>query len=408
MSWMFIGAVVVLIAVLVLLVVLPWLQQRPEQENLTQANIAVVKERLKELQREVDEGLLSEQDMRQASDEIKISLVEEQQEESKGAANASFVLACGALLALLVGGFAYFKASNIDHLQDAQAALDALPKLSAKLAEGQGENFTPQDFQQLTLAIRKRLQENPEDGQGWMYLGRIWMALSQTEEAYAALEKALHFSPDDENVRMTYARALMMSDDKTQLDNARRLLASLIDGQPQNDNLVLMQAVVAGRLGDKQLLADSLARLEGKLPADSTIAMQLTERLASLNGEQPAKATVTGFNLTVEISEELATNLPDNGFLFVFAQDANSDNRMPAAVLRLPLDNLPLTVTLTSENAMAPNYSLEQLSTARLIARISTDQEAPAQPGDLEGTMETAVENGKVIDQTIVINKELM
>tara|TARA_B100001245_G_C22889489_1_gene428244 strand:- start:1995 stop:3212 length:1218 start_codon:yes stop_codon:yes gene_type:complete len=405
---MFIGAVVVLIAVLVLLVVLPWLQQRPEQENLTQANIAVVKERLKELQREVDEGLLSEQDMRQASDEIKISLVEEQQEESKGAANASFVLACGALLALLVGGFAYFKASNIDHLQDAQAALDALPKLSAKLAEGQGENFTPQDFQQLTLAIRKRLQENPEDGQGWMYLGRIWMALSQTEEAYAALEKALHFSPDDENVRMTYARALMMSDDKTQLDNARRLLASLIDGQPQNDNLVLMQAVVAGRLGDKQLLADSLARLEGKLPADSTIAMQLTERLASLNGEQPAKATVTGFNLTVEISEELATNLPDNGFLFVFAQDANSDNRMPAAVLRLPLDNLPLTVTLTSENAMAPNYSLDQLSTARLIARISKDQEAPAQPGDLEGTMEAAVENGKVIDQTIVINKELM
>ena len=84
MSWMFIGAVVVLIAMLILLVVLPWLTQRPEQENLTQANIAVVKERLKELQREVDEGLLSEQDMRQASDEIKISLVEEQQTESNG------------------------------------------------------------------------------------------------------------------------------------------------------------------------------------------------------------------------------------------------------------------------------------------------------------------------------------
>ena len=113
MSWMFIGAVIVLIAMLILLVVLPWLKQRPEQENLTQANIAVVKERLKELQREVDEGLLSEQDMRQASDEIKISLVEEQQTESNGSANASFVLACGALLALLVGGFAYFKASNI-------------------------------------------------------------------------------------------------------------------------------------------------------------------------------------------------------------------------------------------------------------------------------------------------------
>jgi hypothetical protein len=81
---------------------------------------------------------------------------------------------------------------------------------------------------------------------------------------------------------------------------------------------------------------------------------------------------------------------------------------MPAAVLRLPLENLPLTIKLTSENAMAPNYSLDQLSTARLIARISADQEAPPQPGDLEGSLEALVENGKVIDQTIVINKELM
>ncbi|WP_296046143.1 c-type cytochrome biogenesis protein CcmI [uncultured Alteromonas sp.] len=408
MSWMFIWAVVALVAVLILMVVLPWLRRRPEQENLTQANIAVVKERLQELQREVDEGLLSEQDMRQASDEIKISLVEEQYAESKGSANASFALACGALLAIAVGATAYYKASNIKHLNDAQAAIDALPNLSAKLAEGQGENFTPEDFQQLTLAIRKRLQENPEDGQGWMFLGRIWMALNQTEEAYAALEKALHYSPDDENVRMTYARALMMSDDKAQLENARRLLASLIDTNQQNDNLVLMQAVVAGRLGDKTLLADTLTRLEGKLPADSPIARQLSERLASLNGEPPVKKALTGFNLTVEITEEMATQLPDNAFLFVFAQDANSENRMPAAVLRLPLENLPLTIKLTSENAMAPNYSLDQLSTARLIARISADQEAPPQPGDLEGSLEALVENGKVIDQTIVINKELM
>ncbi|GGF74806.1 c-type cytochrome biogenesis protein CcmI [Alteromonas lipolytica] len=408
MSWIFVAAVVVLIALLILMVVLPWLRARPEQENLTQANVAVVKQRLSELQREVEEGLLSEQDMRQASDEIKISLVEEQQSQAQGKANASFILACGALLAIAVGTVAYVKASNIGHLTDAQAALDALPQLSSKLAAGEGQNFTPEDFQQLTLAIRKRLQDEPEDGQGWMFLGRIWMALNQTDEAYAALEKAIHFSPDDENVRMTYARALMMSDDKSHLENARRLLTSLIEQQQDNDNLVLMQAVVAGRLGDKTLLAGSLRQLEGKLPADSPIAMQLNERLASLNGETPVAKALTGFNLTVEISEELAATIPQNAFLFVFAQDANSDNRMPAAVLRLPLDKLPLTVTLTSENAMAPNYTLAQVTSARLIARISADQEAPAQPGDLEGTIEAPVQSGKVIDQTIVINKELM
>ena len=413
MSWLEFGlSVAALVAVLLILIALPWLRRGAEQENVSSANVSVVKQRLAELEREVSEGLLTEPDMRQASDEIKVALVDEAQEENRTVTSGGLVLLLGALVALGVGSWAYSQANNLDRLQATQEAIDALPGLSTKLAQGNGENFTPKDFQQLTLAIRKRLQMEPEDGQGWMYLGRIWMALDQQDQAFAAYEKAIHYAPGDSNVRTNYARALMASDDKGRLQSARQLLSSLLQDEPDNSNLVLMLAVVAGRLGDEAVLASNLSKLDGLLPADNPLMVQLQSRLTQLRGETPESASeaqqLTGFNIEISISDELAAKLPENGFLFVFAQDANSDNRMPAAVLRMPLSTLPATVTLTQENAMTPNYSLAQLSEVKLMARVSADQEAPAVIGDLEGVMNSEVVQGNILDATIVINKEIM
>ncbi|MEC8227073.1 MAG: c-type cytochrome biogenesis protein CcmI, partial [Pseudomonadota bacterium] len=194
--------------------------------------------------------------------------------------------------------------------------------------------------------------------------------------------------------------------------SARQLLSSLLQDEPDNSNLVLMLAVVAGRLGDEAVLASNLSKLDGLLPADNPLMVQLQSRLTQIRGETPESASeaqqLTGFNIEISISDELAAKLPENGFLFVFAQDANSDNRMPAAVLRMPLSTLPATVTLTQENAMTPNYSLAQLSEVKLMARVSADQEAPAVTGDLEGVMNSEVVQGNILDATIVINKEIM
>lgn len=409
MSWMFITAIGSLVAIMILLVALPWFWHNSETKNIHQANVAVVQQRLGELEREVEEGVLSKQDMRQASDEIKISLVEETQTEvpSKQQA-ASFILAFGALVALGVGGWAYYNTSNISKLTEAQLALDSLPQLSEKLAAGEGNSLTVYDFQQLTYAIRSRLQDKPDDAQGWMYLGRIWLALEQSSEAFAALEKAISYAPDDPAVRMTYVRALMTSDDIDQLRNAQRILTQLIDEQPANDNLVLMLAVVAGRVGDKDVLASTMQALDGKLPNDNPVVIQLRDRLASLNGESKSSPTLTGFSLTVEVSEALDGSLPVEGYLFVFAQDADSENRMPAAVLRMPLAELPATVTLTNQNAMAPNFTINNLKNARLVARISADPEAPAKPGDLEGQIEVEVVANRIVEKVIRIDKELM
>ena len=92
----------------------------------------------------------------------------------------------------------------------------------------------------------------------------------------------------------------------------------------------------------------------------------------------------------------------------MFAQDALSENRMPAAVVKMPLPSFPVTVTLTGDNAMIPGYSLAQLQRARLTARISVDEDVAPAPGELQGQLTEEIGQGEMISRELIIDKELM
>ncbi|MCP4236022.1 MAG: c-type cytochrome biogenesis protein CcmI, partial [Aestuariibacter sp.] len=107
MSWLEFGlSVAALVAVLLILIALPWFRRGAEQENVSSANVSVVKQRLAELEREVSEGLLTEQDMRRASDEIKVALGGGAREENRAVSAGVWVLILVVLVVLGVGGWA--------------------------------------------------------------------------------------------------------------------------------------------------------------------------------------------------------------------------------------------------------------------------------------------------------------
>ena len=98
---------------------------------------------------------------------------------------------------------------------------------------------------------------------------------------------------------------------------------------------------------------------------------------------------------------------PKGGYLFVFAQDADSNNRMPAAVVKQPLSSFPVEIVLDNTNAMLPNYTLAQLKNARLVARISVDDNVATSQGELQGAIVSPVSPDNVVSQHILIDKEL-
>jgi len=413
-----------LIALVLFFVALPFLRRKNHAQVDSLTNTQIVKQRLQELEREQQEGLISELDMRQAADELKVALVDETNPNlvASGKGDARLPLLVGAVLALVAGIWVYASVNQIAQVARATQAIEALPQLSEQLANGNGQNLTEQDIISLSLAIRQRLRSEPDDDTGWMYLGRLMLTVGQEVQAIEAIDKAVKLAPDNSAYRITLAQALMTTGEVNNLNRAQSLLLRLLAGAPENDNLALMMAVVSAQLGDLDNLTRYYQQVEGKLPADSDIGQRLAIRkqeLALQAGQVTLEASSTqekttelkaktGFSITVDVTDEARAALPASGFLIVFAQDAESQNRMPAAVVKLPLQRFPVTVKLDTENAMLAQYTLAMLSTVTLTARVSTDGDVAISPGEWEGSMIADVIPHKISDINLLIEKELL
>lgn len=405
-----------LITLVIVLVALPWIRRRQVAQRDVASNITIVKQRLAELEREAQEGLISESDKQKASDELKLALVDEAVDEKlAGTRSAALPLAIGAAIALVTAGVVYSSVNHLQQVEEATTAIESLPELSEKLASGNGQGFTAQDVTSLAFAIRQRLRTDPEDATGWMYLGRLWMSVGEDEQAIQAIEKALSIKPDDTTIRITYAQALMVTENAQRLGLAQSVLGKLVNENPDNDNLALMMAVVSARLGDLANTRTYFARIKDKLPPQNETRIGLEQRIAALQMQQQdvpdaseQVVATTGFEIEISVSDEMRSLLPETGYLIVYAQDNLSENRMPAAVVKMPLQNFPVSLSLTTDNAMMPAYTVASLSQARLTARISSDDDVMPAAGDLQGVLTAPVSPGEVHSIAIEINKELM
>lgn len=424
-----------LITLVLLIVAFPWLRNKNHAKQDSLSNTQIVKQRLAELDREVQEGLISEHDKRQAVDELKLALVDESAFQSHKTGNAKLPLAIGAVLAIACGVIVYAQVNQMGRVTQASQAIEALPELSQQLASGNANNLTQQDIASLALAIRQRLREEPEDDTGWMYFGRLMLSIGQEVQAIEAIDKAVSLAPSNSANRITLAQALMTTGDVNNLERAQSILLGLLNDNPANDNLALMMAVVSAQLGDLENTQRFYKQVEGKLPVDSDMAQRLVARIKELQGNTSEMAALqntaaeitdtsiaqdasseakntnseaqTGFSITVNLSDDAYTKAPKDGFLIVFAQDANSDNKMPAAVVKLPIEDFPVSVTLTTENAMMPQFTLATLSDVVVTARLSKDGNVAVSKGEWQGSVSASVTANEISSLSVIIDKEL-
>jgi cytochrome c-type biogenesis protein CcmH len=94
----------------------------------------------------------------------------------------------------------------------------------------------------------------------------------------------------------------------------------------------------------------------------------------------------------VELDPKLVKNAKPDDTLFIFARAAQGP-RMPLAVLRAKVSQLPMHYKLDDSMAMQPGMSLSNFKQVVIVARISPSGDAMPQTGDLEG-MSKAVEVG--------------
>lgn len=417
----YIGGVSVLVLMALLFISLPWLlrSKRAQQDVLT--NTRLIKLRLSELAVEQEQGLLSQSDREQAENELKLALLDESQDSVVVKQTTWWILLCGMLIGLAIAGAVYFKTNNLTQIFAWQDAITRLPELGKSINNKQ--DISNQELQDFALGLRTRLHEEPDNAVGWMLLGRVWGALNQPQTAKDAFEKSIQLNPNSVGALLSYVQALIQLGTEGDILQAKHVLQGVLKLEPDNVNALATLAVVSTELGDTLSAQGYWQRLQAGLEAsDPNYAMvqQKIDELASTNkaansadtqssaSTTSALAGGTRIELTVQIDEVLRAKLPKNGILFVFAQDASGQIRMPAAVVKLPLTNFPVTLELSDENAMMANYTLSNLTKAKLVARISLDENVAQAAGELQGEILVDLQADDLSKLTILIDKELM
>jgi cytochrome c-type biogenesis protein CcmH len=87
----------------------------------------------------------------------------------------------------------------------------------------------------------------------------------------------------------------------------------------------------------------------------------------------------------VSLSPALAAKAQPGDTVFVFARPADGA-RMPLALLRRQVKDLPLNFDLDDSLAMSPQARLSSVQRVVVSARVSKSGQAQPQPGDFEGS----------------------
>jgi cytochrome c-type biogenesis protein CcmH len=94
-----------------------------------------------------------------------------------------------------------------------------------------------------------------------------------------------------------------------------------------------------------------------------------------------AGASVAG---TVKLAPSLAANAAPTDTVYIFARPAQG-SKMPLAILKRQVKDLPASFALDDSMAMSPSLALSNFSEVVVGARISRSGNAMPQSGDLEG-----------------------
>lgn len=399
------GILAAILVALALLFLLPPLLRR-EQATVAEAgpDLAIYRDQLAELERDLQSGALTDDRYQQARRELEHRLADELNTHP----GATPVAASGKAVTVAVVAGVPVMAIALYLLLGAPAALDP----AAGTAEQSAHAVTADQIEQMVSRLAQRLETAPDDPEGWTMLGRSYAALERFKEAADAYKQAVKRVPDDPQLLADYADALGMAQGRSLKGEPTRLIARALAADPDHFKSLALAGSAAFEARDYPAAIKYWERLAQKIPPDSEFAQSIAGSLAearqlagaapSAAKAQPAKtaaeAVIRG---TVRLSPKLASRASPDDTVFVFARAVNGP-RVPLAVKRFRVAQLPVEFVLDKSSAMSPDMTLAQHAEVTVGARISKSGSPGSKSGDLEGLRQPVKVGGPAAIEVLI------
>ncbi|HSY07679.1 MAG TPA: hypothetical protein VK820_03985 [Steroidobacteraceae bacterium] len=261
--------------------------------------------------------------------------------------------------------------------------------------------------QNMVARLARRLEQHPDDVQGWLMLGHSYVVLQQLPLAVRAYERADRLAGGKNvDALVGLAEALALGDPAELDGRAGRLIERAIILEPHSGKALFYGAASAVRRGALPL---ARARFEQLLALDppANVRPILEQEIASIDHElasqaapssaatpgtsstAPAATDAAHVSLNVVLTPAIGARGRDVDPLFVIVRDPRRPGP-PLAVKRLE-GRFPQRVELTPADAMLTERRFAAGDTVQVIARIARSGQATGAPGDPYGEISYVV-----------------
>ncbi|HEX4583800.1 MAG TPA: c-type cytochrome biogenesis protein CcmI [Burkholderiaceae bacterium] len=381
------------------------------------AIVSVYRDQLRELNTDHVAGTINDEQLESGRRELERRLLQEIAQPDSGAG----VTRRAGLTAGAISAFVLVVPIGMYLALGTPAAINPLSSESqASAAQGQGGSdnaphpITPEQVQAMIDQLAKRLEENPGNGEGWAMLARSYSYLRKFPEAVKAYEKATQLLPNDSHLFADYADALAMTQERRLTGAPMKLIERALAIDPKDVKALALAGSEAFDRRDYKAAVAYWDRAVKAGPSDAQFAQQLqaglvearqlagggavppmveatapqaappADRAAATKEPSAPAAATASVKGRVVLAAALAGKAAPTDTLFVFAR-ASQGPRMPLALLKRQVKDLPLEFALDDSMSMMPDLKLSKFSSVVVGARVSKAGDAMPASGDLQG-----------------------
>lgn len=263
----------------------------------------------------------------------------------------------------------------------------------------------PEQINAMVERLAQRLKDKPDDAEGWGMLGRSYVVLGRHPEAIPAYRRALALTPDDPALLADAADALAVVAGRKLDGEPLALVNKALKIAPDNLKALSLAGSAAFDRGDFAGAVKHWEHVLAVAPPDSPWLPRVRESIAEARAAgglppapmaaaqpmpgapaQPPAATAANASISgrVTLAAALRAKAAPEDTVFVYARAAEGP-RMPLAIVRKQVKDLPFDFRLDDSLAMSPANKLSMHPQVIVSARVSKSGSAMPQPGDLAG-----------------------
>jgi cytochrome c-type biogenesis protein CcmI len=399
------------------------------QTSRNQLNKALYEVRLAEIESDDAQGVVL--DKEQLISELQHNLLDDIKDTNEPAMHKPQKwLWLPAAIVLLFGSVAmYWSVGSYQEVDSWQKTVERYPALQAKLFGDEDIRPTEQELRDLMLGLRTHLSAQPDDADGWLLYSRLAMVFKDLESALDAVKKAYQIDSESADIRLEYIQLKMQMGDAYSQSQANYMLKNLLTDYPDNLQAWSMYAFIALENDDYAIAIQRWEKMLTLMDADSEKADMIRGSIAyaeqkMLNSDQEnvsngtnqqvveqektepqstVKAIGQTYLVNIDIAEQV--NIPENGFLFVYAQSV-AGPPMPIAALKMSLPSFPVVVELSDANSMMEGVKLSDYPEFIIKARVSVDGNVNNKADQWQGKSEK-ITTGKAETIKLLISEKL-